>query len=36
MIEEPVHDCIANEALGLGFEANSLTPETRHPLLGQA
>lgn len=36
MIEECVHDCTANEALGLGFEVNNLTPETMHPLSEQA
>lgn len=32
MTEEHVQSCSASDALGLGFEANSLTLEPLHPL----
>lgn len=30
--EKQIQGCTAREALGLGFEASSLTPEPVHPL----
>lgn len=32
MTEKQIQGCTAREALGLGFEASSLTPEPVHPL----